>query len=99
MPHKRDAAAQIKCVAYIKNVLRIAVEVSSALGVKGSQVGFSRAHVVKQHLSVRTLKGWRDTVPHGLIAPEAMGVQKYRTTVAQAVDVVALNSVHWVLEK
>ena len=97
MTHEGDAAAQVKRITHLQNILRITRQAGVAFGVKRGQVGFSGANIIKQHLSVCALEGRRHAVPHGLVASKTMPIQENRTGVAQNVDVIATNDVQRVL--
>jgi hypothetical protein len=89
----------MRIAAHLQNILCIAWEAGAAFRIKGGKVGFSGTYIIKQHLPVCALEGRRYAVPHGLVASKTVGVQKNRTGVTQNVDVVALNSVQWILVK
>ena len=65
---------QIKRLTDLQHVLHITLQAGVAFAIECRQIRLAAAHKVKENLAVRGGKGWRHSVPHGLVATKPVGI-------------------------
>ena len=93
MTHKGHAVCQVKRIADVQQVLRIAFQLGVSFLIESLQVGLTGADLVKQNLGVGRRKRRGDAVPHGLVAAKAIAINKNRAAFARDLHVVALKNI------